>query len=204
MLRTNELEIGTWVLKTTRRRRRRAGRRTPRCWRNKDHWFVRETIGLLRRTLARLDVSSRTPVRADRSRAPASPARWPNWPSAADRSYMLALPDDADKAPKLALSRNELRLLPDGQRPDAPAAPLLRRSRADGSGPRRASARRWTPTPRWPWAWSPPRRTTSTGTTRCASRWRSAPPVARRADRHGGQPALQPARRTWRRASSAA
>jgi benzoyl-CoA-dihydrodiol lyase len=33
---------------------------TPPCWRHKDHWFVRETIGMLRRTFARLDVSSRS------------------------------------------------------------------------------------------------------------------------------------------------
>ena len=27
---------------------------------NKDHWLVRETLGLMRRTFARLDVSSRS------------------------------------------------------------------------------------------------------------------------------------------------
>ncbi|MCX8005633.1 MAG: 2,3-epoxybenzoyl-CoA dihydrolase, partial [Burkholderiaceae bacterium] len=58
-MRTNETEIGTWLLKTEgdpqavlaadRQLLAHAG-----------HWFVRETIGLLRRTFARLDVSSRT------------------------------------------------------------------------------------------------------------------------------------------------
>jgi benzoyl-CoA-dihydrodiol lyase len=58
-LRTNELDLGTWVLRT-------AG--SPQAILSIDstlekhqaHWFVRETIGHLRRTLARLDVSSRS------------------------------------------------------------------------------------------------------------------------------------------------
>ena len=59
MLRANEREIGTWVLKT---------RGDPEAVQGcdetmvaqRDHWFVRETIGFLRRTLQRLDVSSRS------------------------------------------------------------------------------------------------------------------------------------------------
>src|SRR5947208_10831728 len=59
MLRTNELDLGTWVLKT-------AGDAShvlaadATLLRHQSHWFVRETIGMLRRTLARLDVTSRT------------------------------------------------------------------------------------------------------------------------------------------------
>ncbi|HVE88522.1 MAG TPA: 2,3-epoxybenzoyl-CoA dihydrolase [Burkholderiaceae bacterium] len=59
MLRTNQLEIGTWLLKTS-------GDADAvlaidkALEQHRDHWFVRETIGMLRRTLARLDVSSRT------------------------------------------------------------------------------------------------------------------------------------------------
>jgi benzoyl-CoA-dihydrodiol lyase len=59
MLRTNQIDIGTWLLKTQGDAKAvlavdgvLAEHRT--------HWFVRETIGMLRRTLARLDVSSRT------------------------------------------------------------------------------------------------------------------------------------------------
>jgi benzoyl-CoA-dihydrodiol lyase len=58
-LRTNELEIGIWLLRTEG---------DPQAvlevdaslLAHRSHWFVRETIGLLRRTLARLEVSSRT------------------------------------------------------------------------------------------------------------------------------------------------
>ena len=59
MLRTNDVEIGTWLLKTEGDSGSAlAFDATLR--RHADHWFVRETIGLLRRTLARLEVSSRT------------------------------------------------------------------------------------------------------------------------------------------------
>ena len=59
MLRTNQTDIGTWLLKT---------RGDPGAVlavdatlnQQRSHWFVRETIGMLRRTFARLDVSSRT------------------------------------------------------------------------------------------------------------------------------------------------
>jgi benzoyl-CoA-dihydrodiol lyase len=59
MLRTNNLEIGTWVLKT-----RGAAAAVLDCDKtlqtHQDDWFVRETLGMLRRTLARLDVTSRS------------------------------------------------------------------------------------------------------------------------------------------------
>jgi benzoyl-CoA-dihydrodiol lyase len=57
-MRTNELDIGTWVLRTEGERRRCSPSTRARA--HAAHWLVRETIGLLRRTLARLDVSSRT------------------------------------------------------------------------------------------------------------------------------------------------
>jgi benzoyl-CoA-dihydrodiol lyase len=58
-MRANELEIGTWLLRT---------RGDPAAVLAADaalqahagHWFVNETAGMLRRTLARLDVTSRT------------------------------------------------------------------------------------------------------------------------------------------------
>ncbi|WP_427184751.1 2,3-epoxybenzoyl-CoA dihydrolase [Bordetella bronchialis] len=58
-MRANELDIGTWVLRT---------RGDPQAVLAVDatlqahggHWFVNETAGMLRRTLARLDVTSRT------------------------------------------------------------------------------------------------------------------------------------------------
>ncbi len=59
MLRTNQLDIGTWLLKT--QGDADAVLAVDKALEmHRGHWFVRETIGMLRRTLARLDVSSRT------------------------------------------------------------------------------------------------------------------------------------------------
>ena len=58
-LRTNQLDLGLWVLRTE-------GERTnvlaadSALFANRDHWFVREVIGMMRRTFARLDVTSRS------------------------------------------------------------------------------------------------------------------------------------------------
>jgi len=58
-LRTNELAIGLWVMKT-------AGNpdavlaMDKFILSNQDHWFVREVLGMMRRTLARLEVTSRS------------------------------------------------------------------------------------------------------------------------------------------------
>ena len=59
MLRTNQIEIGTWLLKT-RGDSDAVFAADAMLHQHRSHWFVRETIGMLRRTFARLDVSSRT------------------------------------------------------------------------------------------------------------------------------------------------
>jgi benzoyl-CoA-dihydrodiol lyase len=59
MLRTNQIDIGTWLLKTQGDAEAVLAVDAA-LDRHRAHWFVRETIGMLRRTLARLDVSSRT------------------------------------------------------------------------------------------------------------------------------------------------
>ena len=59
MLRTNQIEIGTWLLKT-RGDSDAVLAADAMLHQHHTHWFVRETIGMLRRTFARLDVSSRT------------------------------------------------------------------------------------------------------------------------------------------------
>ncbi len=59
MLRTNQIDVGTWLLKT--RGDAAAVLAVDAVLdEHRAHWFVRESIGMLRRTLARLDVSSRT------------------------------------------------------------------------------------------------------------------------------------------------
>ena len=102
LLRTNELDIGTWILKT-------AGDASmvlaadATLLHHKSHWFVRETIGMLRRTLARLDVTSRT-LYALIERESCFVGTLLELALAADRAYMLALPDDDATAPKITLS----------------------------------------------------------------------------------------------------
>jgi len=100
-LRTNELELGTWILKT-------AGEAADvlaadrALLAHRDHWFVRETIGMLRRTLARLDVSSRT-LFALIEPGSCFAGVLAELAFAADRAYMLALPDEPERAPTLQL-----------------------------------------------------------------------------------------------------
>ncbi|MEO8938238.1 MAG: 2,3-epoxybenzoyl-CoA dihydrolase [Burkholderiaceae bacterium] len=101
-MRTNELDTGTWVLKTSG---------DPAAvlasdailLANQDHWFVRETIGFTRRTLSRLDVSSRT-LFAMIEEGSCFVGTLLELALACDRSYMLALPDDADRAPKIIVN----------------------------------------------------------------------------------------------------
>ncbi|MDM0014313.1 2,3-epoxybenzoyl-CoA dihydrolase [Variovorax sp. J22P168] len=101
-LRTNELDIGTWLLKTEGDAKAVLASDATMLA-NKDHWLVNETIGALRRTLARLDVSSRSLFALIESGS-CFAGTLAEIAFAADRAYMLALPDDVDKAPKLALN----------------------------------------------------------------------------------------------------
>jgi benzoyl-CoA-dihydrodiol lyase len=59
-LRTNEPEIGTWVLRSQGDPKRVLELDAVLAGLAKDHWFVRETVGMLRRTFARLEVTSRS------------------------------------------------------------------------------------------------------------------------------------------------
>lgn len=59
LLRTNELEIGTWIFRTVGNIADVLEMDTIIDGYRAD-WLVRETVGMIRRTLARLDVSSRT------------------------------------------------------------------------------------------------------------------------------------------------
>ena len=102
MLRTNELEVGTWQLKT--RGDIDAVLAVDRSLKaNASNWFVHEVLGMLRRTLARLDVTSRT-LYAIIDRDSCFAGTLLEIALSADRSYMLALPDAPDEAPCIALS----------------------------------------------------------------------------------------------------
>ena len=102
LLRTNEPEIGTWLLKTAGESAR-VLEVDAALERHAGHWFVRETIGMLRRTLARLEVTSRT-LYALVEPGSCFAGTLAELAFAADRAYMLALPETEPRAPCLALS----------------------------------------------------------------------------------------------------
>jgi len=103
MLRTNDLDIGTWIF-NTRGDAAKALAADAVLKANESDWFVRQTIGFLRRTLARLDVSSRT-LFAVIDKGSCFAGTLLELVLAADRSYMLDLPDDEAGAPSIALSQ---------------------------------------------------------------------------------------------------
>ncbi|MFM7482768.1 MAG: benzoyl-CoA-dihydrodiol lyase, partial [Burkholderiaceae bacterium] len=78
---------------------------------NATHWLVRETLGLMRRTFARIDVSSRS-LFALIDECSCFAGSLAELAFAADRSYMLMLPDTPQQAPRLALSDMNFGSLP--------------------------------------------------------------------------------------------
>jgi len=107
MLRTKHLELGLWVLATE-------GDGDvvldidATLEANRDDWFVRETIGMLRRTLARLDVSSRS-LYALVEPGSCFAGTLLEIALAADRSYMLDAPGQPNA---IALSTMNFGALP--------------------------------------------------------------------------------------------
>lgn len=101
MLRTNELDIGTWLLKTSGSADAVLSMDAT-LERHAGHWFVREVIGMLRRTLARLDVTSRT-LFAIVEQGSCFAGTLLELMLAADRSYMQVVAD-AEQAPTVAQS----------------------------------------------------------------------------------------------------
>ncbi len=109
-LRTNELDVGTWILKTAGDARAVLAVDATLAA-HADHWLVRETVGLMRRTFARLDVSSRS-LFAFIEEGSCFAGSLLELALAADRIYMLALPDDPERAPKIAVSDMNFGRLP--------------------------------------------------------------------------------------------
>jgi benzoyl-CoA-dihydrodiol lyase len=106
MLRANELELGTILLKT--RGSAAAVLAADRLMAEGGaHWFVRETRAFLRRTLARLDVTSRS-LFAIIDRGSCFAGTLLELALAADRSYILALPEGDNDAPRVMLSAANL------------------------------------------------------------------------------------------------
>ena len=102
MLRANELDIGTWILKT-RGDMDAVLQMDSTLIRRRDDWLVKETIGMLRRTFARLEVSSRTLFALIDEDSCCGGTLF-ELALAADRSYMLAKPDEETSAPEIAMS----------------------------------------------------------------------------------------------------
>ena len=100
-MRTNELDIGAWVLKTEGEAAAVLAN-DALMLANQKHWFVRETLGMLRRTLARLDVSSRS-LFALIEPGSCFAGTLAELAFCADRAYQLVLPDEPAKAPTLTL-----------------------------------------------------------------------------------------------------
>ena len=108
-LRTNELELGLWLFKATG---------DPEAvvamdrfiLDHQDHWFVREVLGMMRRTFARLDVSSRSMFTFI---TPGScfAGTLLELALASDRVYMLQT-DEGQPAPSLMLSPMNFGALP--------------------------------------------------------------------------------------------
>ncbi|QGZ57395.1 2,3-epoxybenzoyl-CoA dihydrolase [Paraburkholderia acidiphila] len=109
-MRTNELDIGTWILKTEGDARTVLAADAA-LLAHRDHWFVRETIGMLRRTLARIDVSSRS-LFALIEPGSCFAGTFAELAFAADRTYMAALPANEDEEPAITLSEANFGLYP--------------------------------------------------------------------------------------------
>jgi benzoyl-CoA-dihydrodiol lyase len=157
LLRTNDLEVGTWLLKT-RGDADAVLAVDATLAQHRGDWLVKETIGLLRRTLARLDVSSRT-LFAIGDQGSCFAGTLAELAFAADRSFMLQLAEGEAGAPQIVLSALNF-----GTYPMVNGLTRLLTRFCRSSAPRRRSSS----------GWSPSRRTTSTGTRKSASPSRSA------------------------------
>jgi benzoyl-CoA-dihydrodiol lyase len=110
MLRANEPELGLLLLKTEGEIS--ALLQLDNLLANsRGDWLVRETVALLRRTLGRLDVSSRS-MFAVIEQGSCFAGTLLELALAADRSYMLAPPESETDAPKIALSAVNFGIFP--------------------------------------------------------------------------------------------
>ncbi len=103
-MRTNELDIGTWIIKTEGDAALVLAADAA-LQQHADHWFVRETAGMLRRTLARLDVTSRS-LFALVEPGSCFAGTLLELALAADRSYMLDNEDESAPAQIVVGERN--------------------------------------------------------------------------------------------------
>ena len=110
LMRTNENEIGTWLIKTQGDAAAVLAMDAA-LWANQNHWLVRETIGMLRRTFSRLDVSSRS-LFALIEAGSCFAGSFLELALACDRSYQLMLPDDEAASPRITVGEVNFALYP--------------------------------------------------------------------------------------------
>src|SRR5262245_46792911 len=109
-LRTNELELGLWLLKTSG---------NPDAilaidqflLEHQDHWFVREVLGMMRRTFARLDVSSRS-LYAIIEPGSCFAGTLLELALSADRVYMLDAEEETKDEPRAAITLSAMNFGP--------------------------------------------------------------------------------------------
>ena len=176
-LRTNETEIGTWVLQD--RRRRRAGARLRRAAaRERRQRLARQ------RDRAVLEADAQAPRRdqpladrADRAgvvlRRVAARARAGGRPLLHAVRRLRGRRPGRRARPRVTVGPGEPGPAADGQRPDPAADPVPRRRGRPGRRREGGAASRWKPRRPRSSAWSPSPPTTSTGRRRCGSRSRS-------------------------------
>ncbi|QTO23438.1 2,3-epoxybenzoyl-CoA dihydrolase [Burkholderia seminalis] len=109
-MRTNELDVGTWIFKTSGDAKSVLAADAS-LLAHREHWFVRETIGMLRRTLARIDVSSRS-IFTLIEPGSCFAGTFAEFAFAADRTYMASLPSNAEEEPAITLSEANFGLFP--------------------------------------------------------------------------------------------
>ncbi len=110
MLRTNNTDIGLWLLRAEGDAVAvlAAGRS---LLENRDNWFVNETVQYLKRTLARLDVSSRS-LFAIADAGTCFAGILAELLLAADRSYMLDDQEEPENSPAVLLDETNFGLFP--------------------------------------------------------------------------------------------
>jgi benzoyl-CoA-dihydrodiol lyase len=204
-LRANELELGTWVIRTKGAIEDALAFERVIEEHSGSDWLVNEIRHYFKRVLKRLDVTSRSLVALVEPGSCFAGAS-SSWRWRATGQYMLDgfMEDEGEEGEpaQIVLSASNFGTFPMGNGlsrlgsrfwgDDEAVAKLRQETDRRIEGPRP-----------WSWAWSPTHRTTSTGRTRCGSCWRSG-----RRCRPTRSPAWRPttassARRPWRRASSA-
>ncbi len=116
------------------------------------HWFVRETKAFLRRTLARLDVTSRS-LFAIIDRGSCFAGTLMELALAADRSYMLALPEGDNDAPRVTFSTANIGFYEMANGLTRLGARFCRDDAACTDVIKRAWNKPWTRRKRWRSAW---------------------------------------------------